>query len=1081
MCTMFQYTLVTFLSTCVAFNLDTEHPVIFTGPNGSYFGYTVAMLDNFNGSWVLVGAPLGQDMFQSGVERPGALYKCRYNDQGPREPCIQVQVDNTGNTEQALVFHGRSIKFHHHKDGQWLGVSLDVRPDDHSSVLVCAHRWKDNFLLKKFDDISHMNGMCYQLHSNLTTPGRLVPALTKLNRLVNRRLRYAEFSMGSLGMAAQFSDEGGQLLMGAPGLNDWSGGVAIEKESDSRQDLRYIEPVHSIYHDNYIGYAITTGSYLSRRSKNIALGAPRANNTGKVFIFDLSNPRNSPQLTITGSQMGSYFGSALCTMKFSSDGWDDILVGAPWYSSTGDRQGGRVFIYISRGLMGFKKSETELAGSSSVSAGFGSAIVNLGDINNDGFQDVAVGAPYEDDSRGAVYLYLGTRDGVWHVPIQTVRARILNPRLRGFGAAFSRPHDIDKNGYNDIAVGAHISNQAVLLRTRPILKLAVVFIVAPKKIDPDRKCRDYGLPYPCARVRFCFSYSVNGQPVPDKIDLQYTLGVDVTRGQRTHRAVFIETLKNATLTEMTSLTGSFVLSRNVQTCSDLHTFFLKNTFEPYEDITVELRFSDSYRHTHSIVPIVAPYIVKKKVYPAQQYIRRKISIMKDCGSDDICRSSLALLNTTVVIGESNSTYTIDESKDIKINISLINRGEIAYATTVKLTVPSNLVLRGGWKTMGKSSTPVNCKTRQLNSEKCDIICNIGDVKFLDDVIGVSIQLATRSEFTTKRFSIISSINTRSSDTMVDRKTMVTEVKVQYLPSIKVTGFSAPDQRVMSEVISGRHDSIGHEKITHIFDVTNYGPSSLSRGIFTIQLPVRENIIDLQKYTLDTEHGVHCEVNRNYSVPAKSETKDNSIDTKMTINCEHFPCVLITCDIWELSPQQSITLKAYLAVSWRFFGANKKVRRIRLESSTLFIYDGDLGPKVDDKKTGTSVTTDFLIYKEELQTGKLQLWIVLVSFCAGIIVFMIIGIILLRVGFFRRKHREDLLTLRKLRSRHFGRSRVSSEETSDGGEGSNENLVMAMDYRTVAYDLSGESSPDSPISRTFDDTDYLEPIQTLVRS
>ena len=37
---------------------------------------------------------------------------------------------------------------------------------------------------------------------------------------------------------------------------------------------------------------------------------------------------------------------------------------------------------------------------------FGSAIVNLGDLQNDGFEDFAVGAPFE--GNGAVYIYRGS-------------------------------------------------------------------------------------------------------------------------------------------------------------------------------------------------------------------------------------------------------------------------------------------------------------------------------------------------------------------------------------------------------------------------------------------------------------------------------------------------------------------------------------------------------------------------------------------------------------------------------------------------------------------------------------------------
>ena len=37
---------------------------------------------------------------------------------------------------------------------------------------------------------------------------------------------------------------------------------------------------------------------------------------------------------------------------------------------------------------------------------FGSAIVNLGDLQNDGFEDFAVGAPFE--GNGVVYIYRGS-------------------------------------------------------------------------------------------------------------------------------------------------------------------------------------------------------------------------------------------------------------------------------------------------------------------------------------------------------------------------------------------------------------------------------------------------------------------------------------------------------------------------------------------------------------------------------------------------------------------------------------------------------------------------------------------------
>ena len=47
---------------------------------------------------------------------------------------------------------------------------------------------------------------------------------------------------------------------------------------------------------------------------------------------------------------------------------------------------------------------------------FGLALCNLGDINKDRYEDVAVGAPYE--GRGVVYIYLGSKQGIITEPSQ---------------------------------------------------------------------------------------------------------------------------------------------------------------------------------------------------------------------------------------------------------------------------------------------------------------------------------------------------------------------------------------------------------------------------------------------------------------------------------------------------------------------------------------------------------------------------------------------------------------------------------------------------------------------------------------
>ncbi len=56
---------------------------------------------------------------------------------------------------------------------------------------------------------------------------------------------------------------------------------------------------------------------------------------------------------------------------------------------------------------------------------FGFALANLGDINKDRYEDLAVGAPYE--GKGVVYIYLGSKHGIITEPSQVLSLFSLFP------------------------------------------------------------------------------------------------------------------------------------------------------------------------------------------------------------------------------------------------------------------------------------------------------------------------------------------------------------------------------------------------------------------------------------------------------------------------------------------------------------------------------------------------------------------------------------------------------------------------------------------------------------------------------
>ncbi|MBO87262.1 MAG: hypothetical protein CL927_18090 [Deltaproteobacteria bacterium] len=85
---------------------------------------------------------------------------------------------------------------------------------------------------------------------------------------------------------------------------------------------------------------------------------------------------------------------------------------------------------------------------------YGSVVTGVGDLNGDGYADVAIGAPSWGDETlpgaGRVYVHLGGPDGLDPVPNRVLSGAASNDRM---GAALVGPGDINGDGLDDLAVG----------------------------------------------------------------------------------------------------------------------------------------------------------------------------------------------------------------------------------------------------------------------------------------------------------------------------------------------------------------------------------------------------------------------------------------------------------------------------------------------------------------------------------------------------------------------------------------------------------------------------------------------------
>ncbi len=181
---------------------------------------------------------------------------------------------------------------------------------------------------------------------------------------------------------------------------------------------------------------------------------------------DISLDPGSPGVK-GSSKAGDLFGSAVVVGDFDNDGYDDAVIGSPGKKRPKKAGAGAITVlYGSRSGLRAKQSKTFTAagkgvrGSAERWANFGSSLA-VGDFDNDGYDDVAVGAPGSGGKgsydSGAVHIFYGSSKGITargDQRIDQATSGVDGERQAGdsFGASLAAG-DFDGDGRDDLAVG----------------------------------------------------------------------------------------------------------------------------------------------------------------------------------------------------------------------------------------------------------------------------------------------------------------------------------------------------------------------------------------------------------------------------------------------------------------------------------------------------------------------------------------------------------------------------------------------------------------------------------------------------
>jgi integrin alpha 7 len=476
------------------FNLETRLPLIKEGPRNSYFGYSVAQhlivdetTQKTSQAVMLVGAPRAQSG-QPQTNHSGVVFKCSLTTF--KKDCLPITIDQDNNPPDDSI----------NKNDQWLGVTVKSQGPG-GYVMACAHRY-----VLKGPDFQWGQGICYSLSQYLDFRRAWEPCY---NRPVNKA--HEQFGYCQAGTSGEITEDF-DIVIGAPGPYTWRGTVFSNSVRYRIRDDKtwYLGPVleseSPVDKYSYLGMSVTSGKFFDSTT-SYAGGAPRANGTGQVVFFSKHKGESTfdVNLILNGEQFASSYGYSMTSLDCNGDGLLDLVVGAPFYYSRSE--GGAVYLYLNSNGR-FSKPSTRLTGKPE--SRFGFALANAGDLNKDGNQDLAIGAPYEDN--GVIYIHSGTSNGVKETPSQIIKASELPYEFRNiktFGYSLSGTHDLDQNGYPDLLVGAYESDTIILFRARPIIDIVTSVTGKLTQINPNEKgcAEDQSAQLVCFSFNACFKFN----------------------------------------------------------------------------------------------------------------------------------------------------------------------------------------------------------------------------------------------------------------------------------------------------------------------------------------------------------------------------------------------------------------------------------------------------------------------------------------------------------------------------------------------------------------------------------------------
>ncbi|XP_070463656.1 integrin alpha-10 isoform X3 [Equus przewalskii] len=734
--------------------------------------------------------------------------------------------------------------------------------------------------------------------------------------------------MSQIGFSTHRLKDG--ILFGMVGAYDWGGSVLWLEEGHrifpSRTALEDEFPPALQNHAAYLGYSVS--SMLLRGGRRFFLsGAPRFRHRGKVIAFQLKK-----------------------------DG----------------------AMRVAQSLQGEQQSLLTLQGTLQPEppqdARFGFAMGALPDLNQDGFADVAVGAPLEDGHHGALYLYHGTQSGVKPRPAQRIAAISMPQTLSYFGRSVDGRLDLDGDDLVDVAVGAQ--GAAILLSSRPIVHLAPTLDVTPPAISVvQRDCRRRGQEAACLSAALCFQVTSRTPGHWDRrFYMRFTASLDEwTAGAR---AAFDGSGQRLSSRRLRLSVGNV-------TCEQLH-FHVLDTSDYLRPVALTVTFALDNTTKPGPVLDEASFTSIQKLVP----------FSKDCGPDNECITDLVLRVNMDIRGSRKDPFMVRGGRQkVLVSAALENRKENAYNTSLSLSFSRNLHL-ASFTPQRDSPVKVECTAPSSHAR----LCSVGHPVFQT---GAKVTFQLEFEFSCS--SLLSQVLVRLTATSnslerngtLQDNTAQTSAYIQYEPHLL---FSSESTLHRYEVHPYGTLPVGPgPEFKTTLRVQNLGCYVISGLIISALLPA---VAHGGNYFLSLSqvisNNASCTVH-NLTEPPGPPLHPEELQHTSRLNGSNTRCQVVRCHLGRLAKGTEVSVGLLRLVHNEFF------RRAKFKSLTV-VSTFELGTEEGSvlQLTEASRWSESLLEVIQTRPVLISLWILIGSVLGGLLLLALLVFCLWKLGFFARK-------------------------------------------------------------------------------